>query len=633
MLNSETINKIAAGEVITRPVSIVKELVENAMDAGATRIRIAITQGGKEQIVITDNGCGIPYNEVPLAFQRHATSKIAFIEDLETIETLGFRGEALSSIAAVAKVKITTKFEKEEMGSQAYFSESQCDNQRVCVYGGGTEIVVSDLFYNTPARKKHLQKSKNEEAIVRDIVVKLVLSHPEVAFIYVVNGKTIFQTPGTNDLKSVVEAVFGRQYCKSLREVDVDNAPMHISGLISDLTLTQKTREQQIFFVNGRYIKNTALSNALESAYEGYLMQHRHPVSILFITLPGRMLDVNIHPAKTEIQILNESLVSMLFKQGIRQTLKEQNLMVEPMKMVETLSEEVDQNERNEQAKQLENVNFLADLEPAQKKEPPKEVPPFTHFQEKDQPNAFLEEKPKDRLFQKNANPEMLSSSPKKTDDLSQSREKIREETGTYERSAKNALQLKHARIVGQLFYTYILLEKEHDLYLIDQHAAHEAFWYEAFTKKLRKNDQFSAQNLLVPQTIEISVKEAAVFDQIQPVLKRFGFNCALRENQTIDVQSVPIILGEPQDLSLLKHLIEAKVYEDVEMPKAEVLKLASMACKKAVKGNQILRQAEIEQLIEDLQKMENPFTCPHGRPVIMHLKEYDLEKLFKRVV
>ncbi|MEG2716117.1 MAG: DNA mismatch repair endonuclease MutL, partial [Eubacterium sp.] len=329
MLNNETINKIAAGEVIIRPVSVIKELVENAIDADSSRIHIIIEKGGKTSICVLDNGIGIAYNEVALAFKRHATSKLLTIEDLESVETLGFRGEALSSISAVSRVRVTTKTKDEEIGNQSYFEGGSMINQRVCTYDKGTEVLVSDLFYNTPARQKHLQKDKNEEKLIRDILEKLSMSHPEISFSYTSDGREVFKTPGTGVLKDVIESLYGRDFFKRLRPLNIENTPMRLKGYISDLTLTRSTREEQIFFINNRYIRNKNLSRAFEEAYEGYMMVHKHPVGLIFMELPGKMLDINIHPAKTEIQILNESLVNILFKQGIRESLKSQNLVVD----------------------------------------------------------------------------------------------------------------------------------------------------------------------------------------------------------------------------------------------------------------------------------------------------------------
>ncbi|HEY5556584.1 MAG TPA: DNA mismatch repair endonuclease MutL, partial [Acetobacterium sp.] len=288
MLNMDTINKIAAGEVIIRPVSVIKELVENAIDAGATRITVDIEAGGKNQMIVRDNGCGIAYHEVPLAFKRHATSKLTSIDDLESIESLGFRGEALSSVSAVARVQVTTCNESEEVGSVTLFEGGTLINQRVCSYSQGTEMKVWDLFYNTPARRKHLEKDKKEAGLIRDLMEKLALSNPEVAFLVNSNGRSVLSTPGSGNILDVVSTLYGEEVASKLIPIRFENSPMKLKGFIGDLTTMRSHREDQIFFMNGRYVKNSRLGQALDSAYEGYTMKHQHPFGIVFMELPGR---------------------------------------------------------------------------------------------------------------------------------------------------------------------------------------------------------------------------------------------------------------------------------------------------------------------------------------------------------
>lgn len=620
MLNHETINKIAAGEVIIRPVSVIKELVENAIDAASTRICVSVEKGGKASICVTDNGTGIAYNEVPLAFKRHATSKILTLNDLETIDTLGFRGEALSSIAAVSHVRITTRDAEEEIGSQSFFENSEMINQRVCPYENGTEILVTDLFYNTPARQKHLQKGKNEEKFVRDILEKLSMSHPEIQFEYISDGRLVFRTSGSGKLQDVIESLYGRQFFSGLRELKIDNDPMHLRGYISDLTLTRSTKEEQIFFINNRYVKNKCLSRAFEEAYEGYMMLHRHPLGIIFMSLPGRMLDINIHPAKTEIQILNESLVSMLFKQGIRDALRAESLIVD---IAEPENDQKQLDEANSE-KTEEPLTFIDPEEQhfvsEQTTKLPKEGEKITKESAISKPVVQFE-----GSVSSTAQPVLYRQQEPET--------KAYAAENVVEMHAVKSPDFSNARIIGQLFSTYILLEKGDEILMIDQHAAHEAFMYQELKQRFAKEETFPAQTLLIPQRVEISLREAEEFDAYQEALKQYGFDCDLCGPSQLIVRSVPIILGEPQSTELLRAFIEYRSYEDAEKSKSLIEKIISMSCKSAIKGHQDLSIDEIRALLDHLSKLENPYTCPHGRPIILRLKEYDLKKLFKRVV
>ena len=659
MLNHETINKIAAGEVIIRPVSVIKELVENAIDADSKRITVAVEKGGKTAIRVMDDGIGIAYNEVPLAFKRHATSKILTIDDLENIGTLGFRGEALSSIAAVARVRITTRAREEEIGSETLFEGSTLVNQRVCTYDRGTEIFVTDLFYNTPARQKHLQKEKNEERQVRDVMEKLALSHPEIAFTYLSEGKEIFRTLGTGLLKDVIESLYGREFFKGLRPLDSENAPMRLTGYISDLTLTRATRDHQIFFINQRYVKNKGLSKAFEEAYAGYMMQHKHPVGIVFMELPGRMLDVNIHPAKTEIQILNESLVNILFRQGIREALKAESLVVD-------LAQVTPDTERTEkEANPTETpMSFFEDRDGFQTIRDFNEgygetAEASQSFGMKDTKNVLIKQKNPETTSEKG--PEETKNVLLKQDGTNKTENVLLRPSGDAKTESFGAQEglsqtenvlikqseeplktmdppvrkpdFDHVKIIGQLFSTYILLERGDEVLLLDQHAAHEAFLYEELRQRFERKLGFPAQSLMVPQTLEISAKEARDFEEIREDLLHYGFECDLFGETTLMVRSVPVILGEPQDVSLLQAFMESRLYEDVPDPKGQIERIITMSCKKAVKGHQKLSHEEIRTLLEGLSRLDNPYTCPHGRPIILKLREYELKKLFKRVV
>ncbi|AFA48985.1 DNA mismatch repair endonuclease MutL [Acetobacterium woodii] len=690
MLNNETINKIAAGEVIIRPVSVVKELMENAIDAGADQIVIIIEAGGKNRITVRDNGCGISYDDLPLAFKRHATSKLDTIEDLENINSLGFRGEALSSVSAVAKVQIITRNDPEELGSLAIFDGGKLINQRVCAYNRGTEITVRDLFFNTPARRKHMEKDKKEELIVRDLAQKIAISHSGIRIQVNCNDRIVLDTKGTGNVIDVVKELYGVDIANNLIPLDYENKPMKLTGFVGNLKTLRNHREDQIFFINGRYIKNNHLAQALDEAYEGYCMKHQHPMGIIFIELPGRMLDVNIHPAKTEIKILNESLVCLLFKQGIRETLRNANLIVDvggEATQTETLTENksaaiqtekaqhreaIDRdsatknNERsdhleNDSSDQItfENVDNTTALEALKKsvsgekhklKQPlnqrvdlVKPHPDFDHcFEETD-----LENKKTTMIEINKVNNDKNSSEKKPNDTLSNHNNRIAEERSEFQAETNNPRPMKKRvedlvkmKIVGQLFNVYILLEGEKEIYLLDQHAAHEAFLTKELLDIFDRGEGLPSQGLMTADALKFHPKDLEQVEAKLEDYRKLGFDCDIFGADTLLVRSVPVLLGEPQSADLLKKMIDENIFinDDESLSKSMFSKkmknkIISMACKAAIKGGQPLTQREIKKLLENLMALENPYTCPHGRPIIMRLKEYELMKLFKRVV
>ncbi len=680
MLNNETIEKIAAGEMIVRPASVVKELVENALDAGASRVDVYVEKGGKRRIRIVDDGCGIPYNEIPLAFTRHATSKITTIDDLMEVGTLGFRGEALASIAAVSRVSIRTIAQGEEIGSETFFEDGECVNQRVCPFDRGTDIDVTDLFYNVPARQKHMQKSKQEEGFIHNLMERMALSHPEVAIGFHDDGRRIFRTTGNGSLKDVIECLYSRAFFAGMRELDVENAPMKLTGYISDLTQTRGSRDRQIFFVNGRYVRNKGLTKSFEEAYSGYLMNHRHPAGIIFMELPGRMLDVNIHPAKTEIGILNESLVDILFRQGIRSVIRDMDLSVDLSVTLDDSEnpEDPDAAEKSvgkgagEEQEAFGNIPAAGIVVPSEteggESRPGSDNPggldpdavtaapvesdghqplgadrqvlvqsqsttkqsgekaPFVS----EAPAAFAAEEP---AFSGNPSESKVRGMENSTTPLGKGEGHSGNEPLVTAKPPLPRIDFSGVRIVGQLFRTFILLEKGSEAILIDQHAAHEAFNFEALKKQFASQSAFPSQTLLVPQPVDVSRKIMARFGEWQEALEKDGFDCDPFGDTTIVVRSVPVVLGEPQPAELVELFIEKALSADRELDEKFIARIAMMSCKKSIKGNQDLSREEINRLLEDLTALDNPYTCPHGRPIILRLKAYDLEKLFKRVV
>ncbi|WKY46413.1 DNA mismatch repair endonuclease MutL [Eubacteriaceae bacterium ES3] len=669
MLSAETINKIAAGEVIVRPVSVVKELVENSIDAGAKKIAVTLEAGGKQSITVRDDGCGIAYKEVPLAFKRHATSKLSRLEDLEVLTSLGFRGEALSSVSAVSKVTITSKSLDEEMGSISEFEEGRLIDQRVCAYSGGTEIRIGDLFYNTPARRKHLARDQKEELLIKDLLNKLALSHPQIDFSLISRGKTIMDTTGAGSLLQVISLLYGENLSQNLIELEYENQPMLLKGFIGNLQTTRASREDQIFFINQRFIKSRALADAFEEAYSGYLMKNTHPLGIIFLDLPSRMLDVNIHPAKTEIKILNQSLIQILFRQGIREHLKKANLVVDIAEVVKAEQEEKpDFQPQVIQDSFIKKKEKLADEDISQSATDKRSTQPTSSasltIPGEETQNSLYAKALKDKHIIEDsiiAKKDLVLPEIKIEDKAipqAGCSNQIMEERINYQKSgqvqdssdfigqkpvSKNRLprpDFLKMKLIGQLFDIYILLQSQDQVYLIDQHAAHEAFLTQEFESIFAGDHAIPSQQLLSPLTLKFRPKDKKAVVENLGLFKQMGFETEIFGEACLLVRSVPIILGETLELSFLEDFIAEysgtgfAAWED-KNPLAEPIKnrLITMACKAAIKGGQALSESEIKVLLERLMELDNPFTCPHGRPIILRLKEYELMKLFKRVV
>ncbi|URN83072.1 DNA mismatch repair endonuclease MutL [Acetobacterium wieringae] len=567
-------------------------------------------------------------------------------------------------------------------------------HQRVCAYNRGTEITVKDLFYNTPARRKHLGKDKKEEAILRDQLEKIAISHPEIRFQLSSNGRMVLDSPGTGKVIDVVKKLFGGELADNLIPLNYENKPMKLKGFVGNLKTMRTHREDQMFFINGRFIKNNRLSKALDEAFEGYSMKHQHPLGIVFIELPGRMLDVNIHPAKTEIKILNESLVCLLFKQGIRETLRNASLIVE-LGTAHTVDFD-DVNEKNKYADKkptgnhdaeiFYNTDKVTSVSVAQNNQPEEQTTIETVLSSSalmtsancldtelsssekrmgfgvDQRKSALPGQSEEVLntaslteslkvekmaFSENADVYFSSDRRRQVDNALSIFEPGRPdpEKGIQASDSSTSIRadikdLTKMKIVGQLFNVYILLEGDKEIYLLDQHAAHEAFLTEELMRLFNRQEILPSQGLMTPIPLKIRPKDLVGIEQTLVQYKSLGYDCDVFGEDTLLVRSVPILLGEPQSPDLLKLMIDENLFEcedrfcenNVFSEKAQN-KIISMACKAAIKGGQSLTQVEIKRLLENLTNLDNPYTCPHGRPIIMRLKEYELMKLFKRVI
>lgn len=598
ILDQNTINQIAAGEVIERPASVVKELLENAIDAKATAITVEIKEGGISFIRITDNGCGIAKEEIPLAFLRHSTSKIRSVEDLMTATSLGFRGEALSSIAAVSQVELITKVSSSlngcryciEGGTEKIFEEIGCPE--------GTTFLVRNLFYNTPARRKFLKSAQTEAGYISDIVEKIALSHPEISIRFIHNNQNKLHTSGNCNLKDIVYRIYGRDIATNLLSVQASMESISVYGFIGKPLISRGNRAYENYYINGRYIRSSMISKVIEDAYQSFLMQHKYPFTVLHIQIDSNLLDINVHPTKMDLRIKDaENLIPFLYH-----TLY--NILSSKELIPEVSLEEKKLEPAFERSKEYEKVKKREErlAEPFEKNRIAKEqqIKEQALYQINQKP--FIEQAEQIELF----NGQFLAEEAK-----------------------------EQHRIIGQVFETYWLVEYQNKLFIIDQHAAHEKVLYEKMMTRLQ-TQQLISQMLNPPMILTLSIREEELFIRFQSYFEKIGFVIEHFGGKEYAIRAVPdSLLGIAQKelfLELLDNLAEEVQTQTIT---SSILneKIASMSCKAAVKGNHTLSKLEVEALIEELMKLENPYHCPHGRPTIVVMSKYEMEKKFKRVL
>lgn len=588
VLDSDTINQIAAGEVIERPAAVVKELVENSIDAGATSVTIEIKEGGLSFIRITDNGAGIAKEEIPTAFLRHATSKIQTKEDLLTVQSLGFRGEALSSIAAVAQVELITRRAEDITGARYEIAGGTEKGLQEIGCPEGTTFVVRNLFYNTPARRKFLKSKTTEGSYVQDLVLRYSLAHADIRFHFITDGKSRLQTSGDGKLKTNIFYNYGPDITKCMIPVEVSEHGMTLSGFIGKPELSRGNRAFMNYFVNGRYIKSNVISSAIEHAYKNYMMNHRYPFTALMLSIDSSFLDVNVHPTKMEVRFTNQEEVYNLFLQAVTNALQQISLIPEVSLEKETTGEK------------------KTELPVLQKKSPEPFETVRTAKEEK-MPVPKLSEEPHYSYVQKSFTPEEI---------------KPEEEN-----------ELPQFRIIGQIFATYWLIEYDAQLLIIDQHAAHEKVLYEKLMKQLSEKEGLT-QNLAAPVVASLSEREAEVLQENKDVFERLGFRIEHFGEKDYLITGVPAdflnVASKELFIDILDSLSESGRHGQSE----EVLeRCASMSCKAAVKGNHIMSYEEARQLIGQMLLMEQPYHCPHGRPTTIAISKQEFEKKFKRIV
>ena len=755
ILDSSTIDKIAAGEVVERPASVVKELVENAIDAGSSAITVEIKDGGTSMIRVTDNGCGIEKTELKKAFMRHATSKIETAEDLSSIHSLGFRGEALSSISAVSMVEMITKTEEALTGVKINVDGAVLKGIEEIGAPNGTTMVVRNLFFNTPARRKFLKSSATEGSYVSELMEHLALSRADISFTYRVNGQLRFHTPGNNKLKDVIYMLYGREISQELIAVEETNMAYHLYGYLGKPSINRGNRNFETFFVNGRYIKSNIISKAIEEGGRGYYMQHKFPFCVLMLELSPELMDVNVHPTKLEVRFSNQNQLFDFIMDTVRLALRSNELI--PEVTIGPAVKETTQNAKLSVPEPFEETRMHKELYEKQKamasgflSKDPKAIAPVRSEKEtgsgtenrtenntenktgsgKNYSNAkaffkgsaqkeFLNEPehteqelatqslkslailsgqddlsvPKDKIvasnkttdtlmfsidFDKQAdassrnhadaddhanadiranadeqtfvrltkdNVETLSAATKRQNVLKETQIKAQEEQLSYIQEGK-AQQMalfdertmqeynrKNFKLLGQIFDTYWLFSYDGCLYIMDQHAAHEKCNFERMMKKLQ-NKEVTSQQVNPPQIITVSARERETLEQYQTYFEDLGFELESFGGNEIALRAIPQDLYGCDELTFFRELLDEMNENEIKgNPQVIYDKIASMSCKAAVKGNNSLSMEEASALISELLTLENPYHCPHGRPTLIKMTQYELDRKFKRIL
>lgn len=645
VLDQITIDKIAAGEVIERPASIIKELVENAIDAGASAVTVEIKEGGISFIRITDNGCGISKAEVPLAFLRHSTSKIRSVEDLNTVTSLGFRGEALSSIAAIAQVELITKTKEEVTGTRYRIEGGEEKSLEDTGAPDGTTFLVHQIFYNTPARRKFLKTPMTEASHVSELMTRLALSHPEVSIQFINNGLEKLHTSGNGKLKDVIYHVFGRDIANNLLEIDERISGICVQGFIGKPIISRGNRNYENYFINGRYVKSNIIAKAIEDAYKDFTMQHKYPFTALHFTMDGTDLDVNVHPTKMELRFSNQQGVYNFVYSALKQTLSEPELiprvalpeakLVVPSSIVGTKQAQstmpVMQDKKQPAVEEEKNLDYfmkkMRERVTAYHKQASKvqATPHPSVVQE----SVNYEALPANRLMAAEKSVFEQTAVPKDEKPVV-----IEKQLDLFEEKLLTKKAAQEYKIIGQLFDTYWLVEFREQLYIIDQHAAHERVLYEK-TLCGMKDREFTSQYLSPPIILNLSMQEEEALNTHIDIFTNIGFEIEPFGGDSYAIRAVPDNLFSiaKQELftEMLDHLVDG-IHSSLA-PDIVAEKVASMSCKAAVKGNARLSAAEVENLIGELLELDNPYHCPHGRPTIIAMTKRELEKKFKRIV
>lgn len=642
-LDSSTINQIAAGEVIERPSAVVKELVENSIDSGAKAITVEIKDGGTSLIRITDNGCGIEKDEISLAFTRHATSKIHTADDLLKVMSLGFRGEALASIASIAQVEVITKTPEDLTGVRFRIEGGEEKGTEEIGCPDGTTFLVRNLFFNTPARKKYLRSNATETGYINDLVERLAVSHPNIAFKFITNNQTKLHTSGNGNMKDILYHIYGREIAKELLPLEKEDGIIRISGFIGKPVISRGTKGLMNYYINGRYVKSTLIHKAIEEAYKPYSMTHRYPLTSLMIEVAPEWIDVNVHPTKMEVRFHDSQVVYDIIYHALKEALGEREYIpevtIDEAKNTKTEKPVAEKIPEPFETKRMEQYHVQSGYQPQKVTE---EYGGINQFFAARKERGFQNEAKglstdEESLFQgsltaEDSEPVQKNDVPKYMAEPVQVTEKP-EQMNLFEEKLLSRENLKKHRIIGQLFKTYWIVEFEEKMYLIDQHAAHEKVLYERNLAMLRKKSGLS-QMINPPIVMTLSMREENVLKKYMEYFKELGFEIEPFGGKEYAMYGVPAdLLGLDQEdvfLELLDSMLEEKTDSTPDMI---LHKVATMSCKAAVKGNSVISFTEAEKLIEELLTLENPYHCPHGRPVIVSMSKYEIEKKFKRIV
>lgn len=619
VLNQETVNKIAAGEVIERPSSVVKELVENAIDAKATAITVEIKDGGISMVRVTDNGCGIDGKEIPMAFLRHSTSKIKSVEDLLSVSSLGFRGEALSSIAAVSQIELITKPQTDFIGYR-YLIEGGVEKGLEEVGApDGTTFIVRNLFYNTPVRRKFLKSAQTEAGYINSLIEHLSLSHPDISFRFISNNQNRLHTSGNMNLKDIIYNVYGRDITKNLFEINAKTQDIEISGFIGKPLICRGNKAYENYYINGRYIKSSIITKAIEEAYKGYIMPHNFPFTAIHFKINPEILDVNVHPTKMELRFSTNEYVYNFVLDSIKSTLKSGELAPE----VSLSDVKVPQrflNSNNSSARQNYAAAQVQAPEEAKRADIPK-------------PTASAANQSKERLpepFEINRSNDMIIK--EEATKYADNNKSDVQQLSMFDNALMNVSDTNSYRVIGQLFDTYWLIEFEDKFYMMDQHAAHEKILYEKLMNHI-KTKKMDTQMIMPPIILELNLRQEEIIIKYSSVFDKVGFELEQFGTMSYKVTGVPagfpIINYKQMLIDMIDNLCDDRK-SDLEIITE---KIASMSCKAAVKGNNKLSFDEAKQLIGELMKAENPYNCPHGRPTLIVMSKYEIEKKFKRIV
>lgn len=620
VLDQETINKIAAGEVIERPSSVVKELVENAIDAGATAVTIEIKDGGISFIRITDNGIGISKDDIPMAFLRHSTSKIKSIEDLMNVSSLGFRGEALSSIAAVSQVELITKTADDFTGSRYVIEGGNEISLEEVGAPDGTTFIVRNLFYNTPVRRKFLKTAATEAGYVNALIEHLSLSHPDISFRFINNNQNKLHTSGNMNLKDIIYGVYGRDITSNLMEISGKTQDVEITGFIGKPVICRGNRGYENYYINGRYIKSSIITKAIEEAYKGYIMPHNYPFTAIHFKINPSIMDVNVHPTKMELRFSKNEFVYRFVLETVKECLANRELAarvklpdskpyqaprIEPPR--ESFYNSTESSVKQKTVNENQTTGFIKNITDYTKMPPTRLPEPF----EIKRSDEMIKEDKKIYEAEKKQEAEQLSIF----------------DTPLMSEKAK-----ADYRIIGQLFETYWLIEYEDKFYMMDQHAAHEKILYERFMNHLKVKDM-DTQMIMPPVIIELNMQQEDAYKRNKQAFSRLGFEIEEFGGNAYKVNGLPAGLPNINLKQMLIDMIDGLTDDNSTDLDIITERVATMSCKAAVKGNNKLSFEEAKELIEELMQAENPYNCPHGRPTLIVMSKYEVERKFKRIL